>query len=111
MFILTVCILVVLFVLVVLFLIGHIKTGNESHTMQELSLPLECLLNRGLDGGTLILSVKKSTEFLQFTKHILGEGHYGIQMDFHMVSILTQWWLPDGLRDGSGWVAGLLSYG
>ncbi|MCJ8269495.1 MAG: hypothetical protein MJK04_08840 [Psychrosphaera sp.] len=82
MFILTVFILIILSVLVYCFIQGYCIVNNESHTMQELSLPLECLLNRGLDGGTLILSVKKSTEFLQFTKYILREGHYGIQMDF-----------------------------
>ena len=61
---------------------GFIKSGDKSYTTKDFLCLLGVLLDRGFDGGTLVLSLNNSDKFLQYKKYILTDGCYGVRMDF-----------------------------
>lgn len=77
-------ILIFIFGLIVLFLaVSFLQVAKgRKRNVSQLQKPLEELLKRGFDGGTLVVEHVKTEKFIQFRKYISSQGVYGIDMYF-----------------------------
>lgn len=75
---------IVVFVLIALFLVVSFLQAakGRKRNLSQLQKPLDELLRRGFDGGTLVVEHVATEKFLQFRKYISCEGVYGIDMYF-----------------------------
>jgi len=55
---------------------------GPAHTIETIKQPIKDLLQRGFDGGFLIIDVSSSKYFLQLRKYINKPGDYGIELSF-----------------------------
>jgi hypothetical protein len=60
----------------------HYKHKNVSQ--KDLARYLEALLERGLNGGFLVIEVPNNKLFIQFSKYFIKNGQAGLQFDFPM---------------------------
>lgn len=67
-------------IIIVIFLIRASK--GPAHTLESLERPIRDLLNRGYNGGFLIISISWSKCFLQLIKYIKAPGDFGIELCF-----------------------------
>lgn len=64
-------------------LLSHLAkklSRGPARKIDQLRRPLEDLLKRGFDGGTLIIDHPKTGTFIQFKKYILEKDNYGIEL-------------------------------
>lgn len=73
-------------IFVIILALGYIffvrAAKGPKRSMSQLKRPIEDLLKRGFNGGTLIIDHAGSNKFVQFQKYIREKGDYGIRMDF-----------------------------
>ncbi len=69
-------------IFIILLVKGYRKASNNHYKYQDIRSLLEVLLNRGLLGATLIVSERKTKNFLQYAKYFSDSGDFGIKMDF-----------------------------
>jgi hypothetical protein len=55
---------------------------GPARTIETIKQPIKDLLQRGFDGGFLIIDVSSSKYFLQLRKYINEPGDYGIELSF-----------------------------
>mgnify|MGYP001558377768 CR=1 FL=1 len=68
--------------LVLFWFFGRRPYKNKNISQKEIATYIQLLLDRGFDGGVLVIEVPKTHYFVQFSKYIIRPGVVGLRLSF-----------------------------
>ena len=63
-------------------------TGRKGpiYTLESLQTPIDDLVERGVNGGYLVIDIVSTKSFLQFSKYVISKSNFGIELAFPKVA-------------------------